>query len=1022
MSDLTSIGANAVQVYQRALGTVSTNIANLDNEAYVRRSTDVAESAPKNVAGNFLGTGSFFDGVRREYDAFLEASVRDSAGALGAEQSMVKYAGRVVDSISNQENNLSTGFEAFFVAARGLTADPDSSTLRSRVMLEASALVSQFRDLDGFVQDADRESADELDEVISEVNGLAAQLSGVNAELNKQIRLKKQSPQLLDQRDDILRKLAELVPTEVQIDKKGLATVSLNGTSTSGFLVRGIEHATASLQVGDDGIERLALVLDTDEEVLARTDTGKLGGILEFRRTTLQTAYQDIDRLASSFVIAVNDVQAMGLDADGDIGEDLFAFDLELDVEQPANIQKVTPTAEIVDGNQLQLNPLEAIFNEDLGKWTVTDLRTGQSTLASNSGVAEINGIELQIPIETSPQATLNITFSSRAASTIKLTTEDGDRIATSGLFRAITDQTNLSEFEVDLDYLGVPESVSTADRPSLVDAFSPQYTEAGFQEIGSSTLNAAYTIPAGVAEFALFQSASSEANVQVFTRDGRLILGEEPASPEDLITTASGFVEEATYSAEYRNQDGVSGAYRDWPVFYGARATRFEQTVPTFGLNSQSKQYEENGMLQVDDDPVITGGRVSQTVNPGTAALEVIAEDALSLQGESLGALTLQAGETLTAAKVADWLNTEINDLGITGIREVQATSRIEVPINALSLKSPGNTLSINGELINAGSPITTVDDLITQVNATFDVTNVSARLSDRNTVVLWHRSGGNIEVGPATNVLGSGATYSGTISIQGEALTDTVSLEISQNGSAADLAVLGLDTQLEITDTIDEELLVFVTGESGKQAFVEASYRLDTEYNPKQALREQPLAVAFIEPDPSDPDELYRYQIVDQTTSTVVAERAWSEGDPIEYQGLRAELSQPPEVGDRFEIDGNNTGVSGAFDAQGNNENILRLAELQTDETVMGTGQTFQEFAGGFVARQGSALIQAELSELSLKGVHEQAVASRDAVSGVSLDQEAADLVRFQQAYQASAQILQASNKLFDSILAIR
>jgi len=65
---------------------------------------------------------------------------------------------------------------------------------------------------------------------------------------------------------------------------------------------------------------------------------------------------------------------------------------------------------------------------------------------------------------------------------------------------------------------------------------------------------------------------------------------------------------------------------------------------------------------------------------------------------------------------------------------------------------------------------------------------------------------------------------------------------------------------------------------------------------------------------------------------------------------------------------------------------------------------------------------LIQAELSELSLKGVHEQAVASRDAVSGVSLDQEAADLVRFQQAYQASAQILQASNKLFDSILAIR
>ena len=43
-------------------------------------------------------------------------------------------------------------------------------------------------------------------------------------------------------------------------------------------------------------------------------------------------------------------------------------------------------------------------------------------------------------------------------------------------------------------------------------------------------------------------------------------------------------------------------------------------------------------------------------------------------------------------------------------------------------------------------------------------------------------------------------------------------------------------------------------------------------------------------------------------------------------------------------------------------------------------------------------------------------------DRVSGVSLDQEAADLIRFQQAYQASAQIIQMSSKIFDSILGIR
>ena len=44
------------------------------------------------------------------------------------------------------------------------------------------------------------------------------------------------------------------------------------------------------------------------------------------------------------------------------------------------------------------------------------------------------------------------------------------------------------------------------------------------------------------------------------------------------------------------------------------------------------------------------------------------------------------------------------------------------------------------------------------------------------------------------------------------------------------------------------------------------------------------------------------------------------------------------------------------------------------------------------------------------------------RDKISGVSLDQEAADLVRFQQAYQASARIMSTANQLFDAILQIR
>ena len=63
-----------------------------------------------------------------------------------------------------------------------------------------------------------------------------------------------------------------------------------------------------------------------------------------------------------------------------------------------------------------------------------------------------------------------------------------------------------------------------------------------------------------------------------------------------------------------------------------------------------------------------------------------------------------------------------------------------------------------------------------------------------------------------------------------------------------------------------------------------------------------------------------------------------------------------------------------------------------------------------------------QANIAQEALTVVHEQAVSARDKVSGVSLDEEAANLIRFQQAYQASAKVMQVAGVLFDAVLAVR
>ena len=86
------------------------------------------------------------------------------------------------------------------------------------------------------------------------------------------------------------------------------------------------------------------------------------------------------------------------------------------------------------------------------------------------------------------------------------------------------------------------------------------------------------------------------------------------------------------------------------------------------------------------------------------------------------------------------------------------------------------------------------------------------------------------------------------------------------------------------------------------------------------------------------------------------------------------------------------------------------------------MDGGLTFSEGYLSFVGDVGNLTTQSEIARDALEIVQTQAIEARDRVSGVNLDKEAADLIRFQQAYQASAQVMQVASKLFDAVLQVR
>ncbi|MFK7861409.1 MAG: flagellar hook-associated protein FlgK [Granulosicoccus sp.] len=152
--------------------------------------------------------------------------------------------------------------------------------------------------------------------------------------------------------------------------------------------------------------------------------------------------------------------------------------------------------------------------------------------------------------------------------------------------------------------------------------------------------------------------------------------------------------------------------------------------------------------------------------------------------------------------------------------------------------------------------------------------------------------------------------------------------------------------------------------------------------------------------------------YDIVNSNTGAVLQGNVgYVESDTISLNGWDIKISGDAKTGDTHSVSPN---VSG----RGNNSNGLALAGMQTGLHVNGT-ESFSDAYGSLVSRIGSNTNAAGTRTTALESLKDNAIDRQQSTQGVSLDEEAIDLTRYQQAYQAAAQVISASETLFQSIL---
>jgi flagellar hook-associated protein 1 FlgK len=137
---------------------------------------------------------------------------------------------------------------------------------------------------------------------------------------------------------------------------------------------------------------------------------------------------------------------------------------------------------------------------------------------------------------------------------------------------------------------------------------------------------------------------------------------------------------------------------------------------------------------------------------------------------------------------------------------------------------------------------------------------------------------------------------------------------------------------------------------------------------------------------------------------------------GDILEMDGIAFEVTALPGAGETASLD---FGI--ASSGTGDNRNALAMQNLQNASLVAGRATLSQTY-GGMVSDVGNRTNIVKVNLDARQGLTDQLKAVQQSESGVNLDEEAANLIRYQQFYMANARVIDTASTVFDTILGLR
>ena len=995
MGDLLNIGATATEVYRQALSTVSNNIANLNSDGYSRQEVRAEEMIPTSTGVTYLGAGVASKGVFRAVDEFATASIRTATSKVSEQEPIMRYTDRMIDLLGSEDGSLSTAISTFFTSTSNLAGNAAEESFRQEFLMAANFLTGRSQAIGAELASLDDEIIYELETQFSELNKVAASLALVNKELSKTALDGKKPPMLLDQRDFLLKDMARYVSMDVKIDGAERALVKLAGSSDTMRFVTEDSSYILDPVVSDVSGGPIALMLDPYKLNLnvGKVQSGSIGGTLNFRDNIFEPLRDNLDILMTTVATSINNLHEQGLNINGDVGIELFDLTKKYSAVN-AGDRTVSSALTLVATETTPKVNISATWDAPNDRWLVTELATNTSSyVASNSSTD--NGFVYN-SLEVNANATLQngqsflIRPVLRAIDNITVGVLNTDQIATADRLQVESAIGNSRETGPTINY---------DQRAAALNSFA-QFdtgTVLGVKQTGTfdtNTTEPALFIPRDVAGFtvSIQPPIADDHQLQLFTSEQNHLLGSNTLGAGFKAGVAAANSTEAgtEFINSYVNAAGAAG-YKDTSITLG-------------NLNND----------------VMLSDLIPLQVNSTVAATTAIAANNLKLNGINLSALQVGASSTLSAVDVAAWVNDGAGATGsvsaLTGVvAKAEHTRTFDYDDFDLTRK-----LSINGVTVVGGGGVpSSLGALAVLINGAgyaagdevVGVVNPNGKIEIRPTLANSGKNMvfGNPTAGQTTNFLGlANATYTGMVRYtnEGDVVAQGTDINFEFNnygagvGKATDLSRLGLATTITSTTRLDDDLLVYVTGSSND---VDLRYGIEAVPTLPEIAIESDFSLTFL--------SATQVQITDTATNTIMAKKDYAWPGGVLVNDVRVVFDEAPTTGDVFTVSAN----EGAIGDNGNIKRILAVKDIGVD----GDQIPIQRYIA-LVSDVGNQHNLSKMSAEALQVVADDAQALLDNTVGVTLDTEAADLIRFQQSYQAAAQIIKVSQDIFDMLIA--